>query len=214
MGTAEGVVVYYNPENVFNKEDFYAHKILVARNDGSGLADELLATETVTAIAVDGANNKWIGTEGSGVYYVSEDGTQLLKNFNEDNSALLSNSITSIAIDHQLGNVYFGTGKGIISYKGLATEGSEEFSNVYVYPNPVRPEYTGQIAITGLAQDVNVKITDVGGNIVYESYAEGGQAVWNGNDLSGRRVSTGVYLVFSSNNDGLKTFVSKLLFVN
>jgi flagellar hook assembly protein FlgD len=145
---------------------------------------------------------------------MSADGTEQILNFTEDNSPLFSNSILDIAINHNTGEVFFVTDKGIISYKGTATMGDDYFSHVYTYPNPVPPRYTGYITIKGLAANVNVKITDISGNLVYETTSEGGQALWNGNTLSGKRVQTGVYLVFASSEDGIRTYVTKILFMN
>jgi len=210
VGTDQGIVVYFDPENVFEGSNFYARRILISLND---ITDFLLKTEMITAIAVDGANRKWIGTNSSGVFLVSKDGTEELNHFTEENSPLLSNRILDIGIDHESGEVFFATEKGLISYRGTATRGSDEFSEVYAYPNPVRENYLGDITIRGLVSDVNVKITDISGNLVYETTAEGGQAIWNGKNFSGQRVSTGIYLVFCSNADGSKTHVTKLLVI-
>ena len=214
VGTNEGPVIYYNPENVFSGQNFFAHRIKIPREDDSGLADYMLGTETITAIAVDGANRKWIGTENAGVFLLSPDGTKQIYSFNENNSPLLSNNITSIAIDHQSGEVFFGTDKGIISYRSTATQALNEFNKVFVFPNPVREDYDGPITITGLVSDAEVKITDISGNIVYETRALGGQAIWDGRNFSGARVQTGVYLIFCTNEDGSKTHVTKLLFIH
>lgn len=210
VGTDQGIVVYYYPENVFEDAGFYAQRITLTIGDATNY---LLITETITAIAVDGANQKWIGTQNSGVYLVSEDGTEEINHFTEDNSPLLSNKINDIGINNETGEVFYATDKGLISYRGSATMGSDEFKDVYVYPNPVREDYNGDITIRGLVSDVNVKITDISGNIVYETTAKGGQAIWNGKNFSGRRVSTGVYLVFCTNDDGSKTHITKLLFI-
>ena len=210
VGLNEGIVVYNNPTQVFEDDLFYANRIVVTQGD---VTQHLLSTEVVTAMAVDGANQKWIGTKKSGVYLVSETGTEVINHFTEQNSALLSNNIYDIGINHESGEVFIATEKGLISYRGSATMGSEEFRDVYVYPNPVRENYTGEITIRGLVSDVNVKITDISGNIVYETQAKGGQATWNGKDFSGRRPSTGVYLVFCTNDDGSKTHITKLLFI-
>jgi len=145
---------------------------------------------------------------------LSPDGTEEVLRFNTDNSPLLSNSIKSIAINHETGEVFFGTANGILSYKSTATKGTQEYTDVYVYPNPVRKNYNGYIAIKGLISNVDVKITDIAGNLVYSTIAHGGQAVWNGRNLNGEKVKTGVYLVFCSNEDGSKTFVTKILFIN
>jgi len=210
VGIDQGIVVYYSPENIFEDDAFHAQRIVLTIGDATNF---LLATETITSIAVDGANRKWLGTHSSGVYLVSEDGTEELDHFTEENSPLLSNNIKDIGINHETGEIFFATDKGLISYRGSATMGSDEFGDVYVYPNPVRENYNGDITIRGLVSDVNVKITDISGNIVYETTADGGQATWNGKNFSDKRVSTGVYLVFCSNDDGSKTHITKLLFI-
>jgi hypothetical protein len=214
IGTNKGPVIYYNPSDIFTDDALIGYQVKIPRRDSSNLADILLATEKITAIAVDGGNRKWLGTENSGVFLVSDDGKEEINHFTVSNSPLPSNTITSIAINHANGEVFFGTDKGIFSYRGQSTEGSDDFSNAYVFPNPVRENYQGDITITGLVEDVNVKITDVSGNLVYETKALGGQAIWDGNNFKGKRVGTGVYLVFCSNEDGSKTFVTKLLFIH
>jgi len=211
VGTNKGVAVFYNPENVFSGNDFDAQQILV---EVDGYVEYLLANETVTAISVDGANRKWIGTQSAGVFLVSPEGTEQIHHFTEENSPLFSNTITDIAIHHQTGEVYIGTSKGLISYLSDATQGYEVHQNVRVYPNPVRPEFNGTIAIKGLVEDADVKITDLNGTLVYESTSLGGQAVWDGKNGYGERVQTGVYLVFSSNSFGTETNVAKILFIN
>ena len=211
VGTNKGVVVYYSPENVFTGDNFYAQQIIL---DLDGSAQYLLETEIVTSIAIDGGNRKWFGTQSAGTFLMSPDGTEQISAFNKDNSPLLSNTIIDIEIDHNSGEVFFATDKGIISYRGTATKGDENFEQVLVYPNPVRENYTGPIAIKGLVANANVKITDISGNIVYETTAIGGQAIWYGKNFSGKKVQTGVYLVFVSNEDGSKTYITKLLFIN
>lgn len=210
VGTDQGIVVYYNPQSVFDDDLFYARRIIVTINDAT---DYLLKSEVINSIAVDGANRKWIGTQNSGVYLVSKDGTEEIYHFTEENSPLLSNAIYNIGINHESGEVFFATENGLVSYRGSATMGSDEFRDVYVYPNPVRENYTGEITIRGLVSDVNVKITDISGNLVYETTAEGGQATWEGKNFDGKRPSTGVYLVFCTNDDGSKTYITKLLFI-
>jgi len=214
IGTDEGLAVFYSPENVYSQYNFDCQRILIPRNDGTGLADILLEFEVVTAIAVDGANNKWVGTENSGVYQFSPDGLVELEHFTMDNSPLLSNSITSISINNQNGEVFFGTANGIISYKSTATEGGETNNEVYAYPNPVRPGYSGPIAIKGLVTDANFKITDITGSLVYTGTADGGQAIWNGKNQSGSMVQSGVYMVFVTDNTGSETLVTKILVMN
>jgi len=214
LGTNKGVLVYYNPSAAFEGENFYAQQIIIPRNDGTPNGDPLLGTESVTAIVVDGANRKWLGTKNAGVSLVSDDGLTQIYNFTAENSPLLSNSITSIAIDDETGEVFFGTDKGIISYKANATGPADTYESVYVYPNPVRESYTGDIAINGLLENSTVKITDLNGNLVFETVSLGGQATWDGNNFRGERVSTGVYLVFCSSEDGILSHVTKLLFIH
>lgn len=213
VGTDEGVAVFYAPENIFEQGvNFDAQQILVPRNDGSGLADILLESETVTAISINGANQKWIGTSRAGVFLLSEDGTEEIHHFTTDNSPLLSNSITSIAIKAN-GEVFIGTANGIISFRGNATPPGPTPQGVYAFPNPVRENYVGPIAITGLENNSNVKITDTYGNVVFGTLSEGGTAIWDGNSYNGSKAATGIYLVFVTNSDGSEKLVTKILVV-
>ena len=212
VGTDQGPFVYYNPEKVFD-DNLKANRIKIPRNDGSGLVDYMLRYETITAIAIDGANRKWLGTYSSGAYHLSPDGTILLKNYNEQNSPLLSNSIVSLALDNKTGDVWFGTSKGIQSVRGNTTTGEEKFTNVYTFPNPVREDFTGDVTITGLMKDSEIRITDISGNLVYETVSDGGQATWDLKTYNGRRVATGVYLVFCASSDGSQAFVTKMLVI-
>ena len=212
IGTNKGAVAYYNPENVFSDTDpFYAKKIILQLD---GPVNYLLETEIVTAIAIDGANRKWFGTQSAGVFLMSEDCTEQIYNFNTENSPLLSDNILCIAIEPESGEVFFGTANGIVSFRSTATEPDDFFTDVYAYPNPVKPDYEGDIVIKGLVANSNVKITDISGNLVYEVNALGGQAIWNGKNFDGERVKSGVYMAFCTNEDGSKTHVTKILFIN
>ena len=212
IGTSMGVAVYNNPNRIWDSDSFYAIRPSLDLNDG--LFHPLLETETVTAIAVDGANRKWLGTRNSGVYLVSKNGEQEVMHFTTENSPLLSNTITDIAINQQTGEVFFGTTEGLISYQGEAIAGKESYAEVYVYPNPVRETWDGPVTITGLIENTDVKITDISGNLVYQGTSLGGQAVWNGENLNGNRVKTGVYLIFCNDKYGEETHIEKLLFIN
>ena len=213
VGTDKGIAVFYSPESIFVQGVNYdAQQILVPRNDGSGLADYLLETELVTAIAIDGANRKWIGTERAGVFLFSEDGLEQIQHFTAENSPLLSNNITSISLTDQ-GEVFMGTANGIISYKGTSTPPQPAGTKVYAYPNPVRENYTGLIAIKGLENNSFIKITDSYGNLVFSTESEGGQAVWDGNNFNGQKVATGIYMVFAFTTDKSEKVVTKILVV-
>jgi hypothetical protein len=211
IGTEKGVAVFYSPESVFSGENYDAQKILVEQG---GYYQYLLENESATAMAVDGANRKWIGTDRGGVFLFSPDGTKEIYHFTEEDSPLFSNRITSIAINNVTGEVYFGTDKGVISFKSTATEGGTDKNEVYAYPNPVKPGYSGYIAIKGLVQDAQVKITDISGVLIYSTRAEGGQAIWDGNNFNGKRAQSGVYLVFASDESGNDKVVTKILFIN
>jgi len=212
IGTDQGPVVYYSPERIFST-DLKAYRIKIPRNDGSGLADYMLGTEAITAIAVDGANRKWIGTANSGAYLLSPDGITQIAHYNESSSPLFSNTITSISVDNLTGNVWFATSKGVQSLRGDATEGAERFTDVYAFPNPVREDFEGNLTITGLLKETRVSITDISGNLVYKTVSDGGQASWNLRTYNGQRVATGVYMAFCAAADGSQSCVVKVLVI-
>ncbi len=211
VGTEEGVAVFYNPGAVLEPGTAGDAAQIIVELDGFPAI--LLEDEFVRVIAVDGANRKWIGTD-NGVFLLAEDGLEQLVHFTEENSPLLDNRVLSIVVNGETGEVFFGTEKGIISYRGEATEGGLTHSNVEVFPNPVREDYDGPIAIRGLVNDADVKITDVAGRMVYETTALGGQAIWDGRCVdNGERASTGVYLVFSADPLGQEKFVTRFLLI-
>ena len=211
VGTDKGIGVFYNPSSVFSGGNFDAQQILIQEGD---YGQYLLSEEKVKCITIDGANRKWIGTEKSGVFLLSEEGTEEILHFTTENSPLFSNNIIDIAINPENGEVFIGTEKGLISYRSDATEGATTQEKTHVFPNPVRKSYSGPIAISGLVADANIKITDIDGNLVFEDFAKGGQAIWNGKNKNGERASTGVYLVFSTDINGIEKTVSKILFIH
>lgn len=212
VGTDTGPAVYYNPAKVFSGV-LKASRIKIPRNDGSGLADYLLGTETVTTIAIDGGNRKWFGTMSSGAYLMSDDGKEQLVHFNSTNSPLLTDNLVKIAVNGENGEVWFGTSEGIVSFRGDATTGKEDYSGVYVFPNPVREDFEGVVTVTGLVENSSVKITDVSGNLVYETTSLGGQVTWDLRNYKSVRVTTGVYLVFCTNEEGSLAGVTKMLVI-
>ena len=167
-------------------------------------------------IAIDGANRKWFGTT-NGVFVQSPDALTQVANYKSSNSPLFDDDITNIAVNNATGEVWIGTEKGLISLRGEAIAGTRVNSqHPYAYPNPVRPGYDGPIAIYGLGRDANVKITDVAGQLVYEGKALGGQAIWNGRDYLGRRVASGVYLVYATvaTFDSTDAVIAKVVVLN
>lgn len=211
VGTNNGLCIFSSPDLIFenNGQSYDSRQIVIK----AGLVyANFLGGENITCIKVDGANRKWIGTN-NGVWLVSPDGYTVLQNFTIKNSPLLDNTIISIGINDNTGEVFFGTTKGIISYMGDATESDKGFKGVEIYPNPIKPGFDGNISIKGLAENVNVKITDVAGNLVAETTSNGGFATWDGRNFAGSKVETGVYVVYAANKDGSKSIVGKLLFI-
>lgn len=214
IGTNKGPLVLGSPSRFFN-DDFYCTQVKVPRNDGSNLADLLLVNETINAIAIDGANRKWIGTSGSGIYLLSPDGLETIHHFTEENSQLLSNSIESIAIHPLTGKVFIGTSKGLVSYQSDATEPESSFNEslVRAYPNPVKPHYNGPITITGLVYSSDVKIVNAAGELIHQGTSLGGQFTWDGINKQGKRVASGVYMVLAADSEGREGVVCKVLVV-
>jgi len=209
IGMENGIAVIYNPENVFKGGNYDAQRILV---DVGGYVQNLLESENVKCIAIDGANRKWIGTEKAGVFLISEDGTKEIYHFTTDNSPLLSNDVNSISIMPESGEVFFATTNGIISFRGTATNAKWSLDSVLVFPNPVMSDFNGYVAVSGLIESGWVSITDMYGTLIYRTRAQGGQAVWNCLDMNGDRPATGVYLIFVTNEDGSLTKTTKLMF--
>ncbi|MDE6066768.1 MAG: hypothetical protein K2G27_08130 [Duncaniella sp.] len=201
MGTTSGVISITNPTRACDG-DFRINRIKVPRNDGSGLADYLLDTDKVTAIAVDNSNRKWIGTESSGLFLVSEDGDEIISNFTTANSPLPTNTITSLYADPTSSSIFIGTLTGLYEYSSTSGPAKPDYSDVYAYPNPVTPDYTGWITIAGLMDNSLVKIVDSSMNLVYQTVSEGGTAMWDGCRQGGSRVRSGVYYVLASSQDG------------
>ena len=213
VGTDVGPFLFSNLSKIYDA-DYTCSRVKIPRNDSTNLADYLLVNENIQSIAIDGANRKWIGTKASGVYLMSENGQQTIKHFTVSNSPLLSNYILSIAINPITGEVYFGTDQGIVSYQSDASEAGSTFGDVYAYPNPVRQGFTGLITITGLIDKTQVKITDISGNLICETISNGSIATWDGKDVHGRKVNTGIYLAICANSDGTLSTITKILVIN
>ncbi len=214
FGTDKGPFVTYSPEDVFDN-GFYFTQVKIPRNDGTNLADYLLSDVNITCITIDGGNRKWMGTSGNGVYLLSSDGIEMIEHFTTENSPLISDNIESIAIDGSTGEVFFGTDAGLVSYLGTATDpaGSLSDDNIKVYPNPVRPEYTGRIFITGLMRDTDVKIVSASGYLVNSGTSVGGEYTWDGKNKGGKRVASGVYYVLAADAEGNSGAVAKILVI-
>ncbi len=190
-------------------------QIKIPRNDGSNLADYLLSGVDINCMAVDGGNRKWFGTSRLGVYVISSDNMEQVYHFTASNSSLLSDNVESIVIDDATGTVYIGTDKGLCSYASDATGGSTtlEKDNIYAYPNPVTPDYTGVVTVVGLTYNSEIHITTSSGQLVAKGRSNGGTFTWDTCDQQGRRVASGVYMVMAATEDGKKGVVSKIAVV-
>ena len=210
VGTEDGLATFFCTNDPIGSDCQFSKPIIaVTEEDGAFVLSEV----RINSMAVDAANRKWVATD-QGIRVLSEDGKQTLQLFNENNSPLISNVVRDLVFNEKTGEIIIGTNKGVMTYQSDALGGSSvQNEDVLVFPNPIRSDYRGPIAIKGLVLDANVKITDVQGNLVYETTALGSQAIWNGNDYTGHRAETGVYLIFSSDSEGLETFAGKLFFV-
>lgn len=210
VGTTNGIGVIQCPGQVFTGQGCEAIWPVVKQGNFAGY---LFSGQQVRSIAVDGANRKWVATD-NGVWLISATGEEVIYQFTETNSPLLSNIVKKVTINGQTGEVFFATAKGICSFRSTATEGGERNENVLVFPNPVPPGYSGTIGIRGLVNNAIVKITELDGRLVYQTRALGGQAVWDGKDYRGRRISTGVYLVLVSNDGRTENTAAKIVFIS
>jgi ligand-binding sensor domain-containing protein len=211
VGTTRGIAIFPCAQNVFGT-GCSAYLPVVQQDNFAGY---LFRDEQVNTIAVDGANQKWVGTQ-NGVWLINNSGEKILAHFNTENSPLPDNAVSRIAINPVTGEVFFATGLGLISFRGNATEGTPRMQadSVLVFPNPVPPGYGGTIAIRGLTPNARVKITDISGRLVFETRAQGGQAIWSGKDYTGHRPQTGVYLIFATDDNGAEKLATKIAFIN
>ncbi|MGK0385513.1 MAG: hypothetical protein ACI849_000115 [Patiriisocius sp.] len=212
IGTLRGLRVLFNPGGFFSDTgDVSADPIIF--EDDEGVGQELLFEQTITDIEVDGSNNKWIATASSGVFYLSSNGQETLLRFTSENSPLPSDNVQDIAIDPFTGEVFFATINGLVSYKGTSTAPRDNLEEVFVFPNPVRPQYQGNVTIDGLTVNANVKITDLEGNLVFQETSQGGSVIWDTRAFGDYKVASGVYFVLITTEDALETKIKKIMIV-
>ena len=219
VGTSKGIFTIPASVDFMNSDK--CERIVIRRNDGTGLGDFLLDNEQVNCIVVDGANRKWIGTASSGAFLIQivtdEVGNmdvETIAHFTKENSLLPSDNILSIAIQESTGEVFFGTSDGLVSYMSDASKPEDSFDNLYVYPNPVYPTYKGYITIKGVMSNTIVRILDANGNLVKLLESTGGSAVWDGTNSQGTRVASGIYTIICNTSDGNRHGGTKVLIMN
>ena len=210
IGTDQGPVIFYSSYPIMNEPTYDAQKILIEQD---GTLQYLLENERITDIEIDGANRKWISTDGGGVFLLSEEGTQTIYSFSKNNSPLYSDVINSLAINDNTGEVYMGSPDGIIGFKSTATSPNIQFKTLEVFPNPVRPEYQGNIAVRGMMNNSEVKIVNASGFPVKTVFSNGGQAIWDGLDNNNQQVGSGVYYFLATSEDGYSKAKSKVLII-
>ncbi|MBR5552072.1 MAG: hypothetical protein IKV83_09180 [Muribaculaceae bacterium] len=215
IGTTNGIVEITNPKNA-TSSSMTVNRLKVPRNDGTNYADYLLDAIQVTSISVDHSNRKWVGTMSDGVYLVSESGNEILEHFTSENSYHPGGVTYSVFANPFNNSVLMGTEFGLVEYGANSSPAQEDYSEIYAYPNPVKPDYTGDIVIKGLMENSLVKIADSAGNVFYTTRSEGGMVTWNGCNSAGERVKSGVYFVFVSQkeNDNTSGAVTKIMIIN
>jgi len=215
IGTDKGIFTIKDSPDFINNKNQIMYRIKIPRNDGSGQADYLLNGIYTTAICIDGANRKWIGTMNDGIFLIGSDNKETIEHFTTDNSPLLSNYIMSIEVNNLTGEVYIGTADGLNTYGGNATKAEEKLSDsaISVYPNPVMPEYDGYITITGLTYQSKVKVISTSGRLIYSGISDGGSFTWDGTGGDGKKVSSGIYHILVTDKNGNNGAVSKVTII-
>ena len=212
VGTNKGLFLI--PATIDFTTSNRCERVIIGRNDGTKLGDYLLENEQINSIVVDGGNRKWIGTASSGVFLLSPNGEETIEHFTSENSPLPSNNVLSIAIQESTGEVFFGTGQGLVSYMSDAIEPATDFNEIYAYPNPVHPNYKGLITVRGLMANTQVRIVDANGNLVTNIPSNGGEAIWDMTNAQGDRVATGIYTILCNTADGSGHGTTKILIMN
>lgn len=213
IGTLVGLRRLNNVGGFFEDGANIDSSAIIIFDEETGVPQELLFQQSITDIEVDGSNNIWISTSTSGVFLVTSNGQETLERFTTTNSPLPSNNVQDIAIDDSTGIVYFASKDGLVAFKGTATAPRDNLENVYVFPNPVRPGFSGNVTIDGLTANANVKITDITGSLVFETTSEGGSVQWDTTAFGNYKVASGVYLVLVTTQDALETKVSKIMII-
>ncbi|MBO7507894.1 MAG: hypothetical protein J6T67_10995 [Paludibacteraceae bacterium] len=213
IGTDKGPLLVPDASQMFDS-DFRVDRVKITREDNANYADYLLENEQINAIAIDGNNRKWVGTNSTGLYLLSADGKETIHHFTTENCPFTSNAIMDLFLNNETGELYITTSSGLFLYQTDAIKGAESYSKVYAYPNPVRENYNGPVTITGLMENSQVRISDAEGRIIHEGDSNGGVYVWDGKDKNGRKVNTGIYFIYAAQPDGSSKMVTKMAVIN
>lgn len=212
IGTDRGPLLVPDASKMFDP-DFRVDRVKITREDNASYADYLLENEQINAIVVDGNNRKWVGTNSTGLYLLSSDGKETIHHFTTDNCPFTSNAIMDLFINNETGQLYIVTSSGLFLYQTDAIKGAESYNKVYAYPNPVKEDYDGPVTIVGLRENSQVRISDSEGRIIHDGVSNGGAYVWDGKDLNGRKVNTGVYFIYAALSDGSSKMVTKIAII-
>lgn len=212
IGTDRGPLLVPDASKMFD-QDFKVDRVKITREDNASYADYLLENEQINAIVVDGNNRKWIGTNSTGLYLLSSDGKETIHHFTTENCPFTSNAIMDLFINNETGQLYIVTSSGLFLYQTDAIKGAESYDKVYAYPNPVREDYEGPVTIVGLRENSQVRISDSKGRIIHDGESNGGAYVWDGKDMNGRKVNTGVYFIYAALSDGSSKMVTKIAII-
>ncbi len=212
IGTDRGPLLVPDAARFFDS-DFRVDRVKITREDNASYADYLLENEQVNAIVVDGNNRKWVGTNSTGLYLLSSDGKETIHHFTTENCPFTSNTIMDLFINNETGELYIVSSSGLFLYQTDAIKGAKSYNKVYAYPNPVREDYDGPITIAGLMENSQVRISDSEGRIIHDGESNGGAYVWDGKDMNGRKVNTGVYFIYAALPDGSSKMVTKIAII-
>lgn len=213
IGTSQGFVVLYNPDNAFEATpgEYNAQRIKI---DFEGNVEYVLGKTAISDIEIDGGNRKWMGTANAGIFLLSSDGTQVLESYTKENSALISNNIIDMQFLGKTGELFVITDVGMVSLRTDASTGDDNYEDVIVFPNPVKPDFEGLITIQGIKYDSDVKFTDAAGNLVFQTTSNGGTATWNGKHFNGEKVKAGTYIIWTASNTEKGRKVGKVVILN
>jgi hypothetical protein len=213
VGTERGIGRYIFPELIIDGGPDERRAQFLINEDTSAVSRILLRDVNVSSMAVNNANQKWVGSENQGLYLINEEGTRILRHFTENNSPIFSNSIRSVAIRESTGEVFIATDKGLLSFQDVPKAPVRDMDKLQVYPNPLRYDRHNEILIEGLAEESLIRVVGSDGTFIREIRARGGRMSWDGRDFAGNRVGSGIYFVIALDENGSEKGVGKVAII-